>query len=109
MAAGSVTIDLADETATIAFGEDVAMILRKGDVVALSGDLGAGKTTLARAIIRALAGDPRLEVPSPTFTLVQTYDLGRIGLAHLDLYRLSSPDELDELGLEEAIGAGAAL
>ena len=89
-------------------GEDLAMALRPGDVLALSGDLGAGKTTLARGLIRALAGDPGLDVPSPTFTLVQSYDT-RVPVHHFDLYRLSSPAELDELGLDEALSDGAAL
>ncbi len=77
-------------------------------MLALSGDLGAGKTTLARAIIRSLAGDASLEVPSPTFTLVQTYD-ARMPVRHFDLYRLSGPGELDELGLDEARDDGAVL
>jgi tRNA threonylcarbamoyl adenosine modification protein YjeE len=99
---------LADERQTVLFGEDIAAILKPGDVLALEGDLGAGKTTLARAIIRALAGDPSLEVPSPTFTLVQSYDV-RIPARHFDLYRLSDPDELLELGLDEARDEGAVL
>ncbi len=103
------TLPLPDEAATVAFAEDVAAALAPGDLVALSGDLGAGKTTLARALIRALADDPRLEVPSPTFTLVQTYEAGRLAIAHFDLYRLADPGELDELGLDEALAAGAAL
>ena len=70
---------LPDETATTMLGEDLAMALRPGDVLALSGDLGAGKTTLARGLIRAHAGDPGLDVPSPTFTLVQSYDSARAG------------------------------
>ena len=84
------------------------MALRAGDVLALSGDLGAGKTTLARGLIRAMAGDPDLDVPSPTFTLVQSYET-RVPLHHFDLYRLSSPAELDELGLDEMLATGAAL
>lgn len=103
------TLTLPDEAATAAFAEDVAAILAPGDLVALSGDLGAGKTTLARALIRAIADDGRLEVPSPTFTLVQTYAGGRLPVAHFDLYRLADASELDELGLEEAIAGGAVL
>ncbi len=103
------TIDLADEAATDRFAEDVAACLAPGDVIALSGGLGVGKTTFARALIRSLADDPDLEVPSPTFTLAQSYALGPVPVTHFDLYRLASPDELDELGLEEALGHGAAL
>lgn len=99
---------LPDEPATGRLGEDIAAALKPGDVLALSGDLGAGKTTLARAIIRALAADAGLEVPSPTFTLAQSYDL-RIPAHHFDLYRLSGPDELEELGLAEAAADGIAL
>ena len=98
---------LPDEGATTRLGEDLAMALRAGDVLALSGDLGAGKTTLARGLIRAMAGDEGLDVPSPTFTLVQSYDT-RVPLNHFDLYRLGSPDELDELGLDEMLATGAA-
>ncbi|WP_018236123.1 bifunctional tRNA (adenosine(37)-N6)-threonylcarbamoyltransferase complex ATPase subunit type 1 TsaE/phosphotransferase [Ensifer sp. BR816] len=99
---------LKDETATIAFGEDLALALKKGDCVGLSGDLGAGKSTFARAFLRAMADDDSLEVPSPTFTLVQSYDL-RIPVAHFDLYRLADASELDELGFEEALTDGICL
>ena len=99
---------LPDEAATARLGQDLAAALRPGDVLALSGDLGAGKTALARALIRADAGDPDLEVPSPTFTLVQTYDV-RVPISHFDLYRLGSPSELDELGFEEALREGAVV
>ncbi len=99
---------LPDEAATMLLGQDLAVALRPGDVLALSGDLGAGKSTLARALIRANAGDPALEVPSPTFTLVQSY-AGRVPVSHFDLYRLGSPSELDELGFEESLGEGAAV
>ena len=67
----------------------------------LSGDLGAGKTTFARALIRYLAGDETIEVPSPTFTLIQTYELPRFTLVHADLYRLSGAAELAELGFDD--------
>ena len=102
------TLFLADEAATIRFGEDMALILRKGDCLALSGDLGAGKSTFARALIRAVADDPALEVPSPTFTLVQSYAL-RLPIAHFDLYRIADAAELDELGFDEALSDGACL
>ncbi len=99
---------LPDERATLRLGEDLALALRRGDVLALHGDLGTGKTTLARSLIRALAGDPELDVPSPTFTLVQVYE-GRLPIQHFDLYRLSSEEELDELGFDDALEQGAAL
>lgn len=102
-------LDLPSEAATVAFAEDLAAILSKGDVIALVGDLGAGKSTLARALLRAVANDDELEVPSPTFTLVQTYDLPRLSLAHFDLYRLADEGELDELGFDEAIRDGAVI
>ncbi|ADZ72616.1 bifunctional tRNA (adenosine(37)-N6)-threonylcarbamoyltransferase complex ATPase subunit type 1 TsaE/phosphotransferase [Polymorphum gilvum] len=101
--------DLADEAATVRLAEDLAAILAPGDVVTLSGDLGAGKSTFCRALLRALADDPDLEVPSPTFTLVQHYDLPRLPVAHVDLYRIEDPEELDELGLDEGLETGAAL
>lgn len=80
---------------------EVAGVLVAGDVVALSGGLGSGKTAFARALIRHLAGNPDLEVPSPTFTLLQTYDLPGLRLVHLDLYRIGDQNELVELGLDE--------
>jgi N-acetylmuramate 1-kinase len=80
---------------------DIAAALEPGDLVTLSGDLGAGKTTFARALIRHLAGDETIEVPSPTFTLIQTYDLPRFTLVHADLYRLSGAAELVELGFDD--------
>ncbi len=101
-------IVLPDPAATDRLGDDIAAALRPGDLVALSGDLGAGKSALARAILRAVAGDPALEVPSPTFTLVQPYAL-RFPVLHVDLYRLGGPGELDELGIDEALKTGAAL
>lgn len=100
---------LADEAATIALGEDLALALAKGDLVTLSGDLGVGKSSLARAIIRTIANDESYEVPSPTFTLVQAYEELRLPIAHADLYRLSGGDELDELGFDEFLHDGAVL
>ncbi len=109
MAAQFLTLLLHDEAATLGFAQDVAAILASGDVIALSGGLGAGKTTFARALIRALADDDALEVPSPTFTLVQTYVTARLTIAHFDLYRLGSADEVNEIGLADAVAEGAAL
>ena len=104
----ALALDVADEAATARLGNDLAMALRPGDAVALSGDLGAGKTALARAAIRALNG-PDTEVPSPTFTLAQDYPDGALPVLHLDLYRLADPSEADELGIEDALEAGAVL
>ena len=103
------TLALRDEMATAAFAEDVAACLASGDVVALSGDLGSGKTTFARSLLRAVAGDPALEVPSPTFTLVQTYATRTLNVAHFDFYRLTGPADLDETGFGDAVTEGAAL
>ena len=94
---------LADLAATQALAARLAAVARPGDAVLLEGPLGAGKSALARAFLRAAAGDPGLEVPSPTFTLVQSYDLaGGRTAHHFDLYRLSGPDGLVELGWDEA-------
>ncbi len=97
-ASWSFTADLADEVATSALMADLALLIGARDIVTLSGDLGAGKTTAARALIRYLADDETLEVPSPTFTLAQAYDLA-LPVLHVDLYRVNDPGELDELGL----------
>src|SRR6266480_395986 len=98
---GPTTFSLAlpDETATAGLMADLALLIGPGDVITLSGDLGAGKTAAARAMIRYLAADAALEVPSPTFTLVQSYDLPAFPLVHADLYRVSDPAELEEIGL----------
>ena len=90
---------LPDDDATAALGAELAATLQPGDLVILQGDLGVGKTALARAIIRSLADDPRMDVPSPTFALVQPYDTLKGPLLHADLYRLGDPREVDELGL----------
>ena len=97
----SFTVELANEQAMVRFAIDVACALEPGDLVTLTGDLGAGKTTFARALIRYLADDDTIEVPSPTFTLLQTYELPRFDVVHADLYRLSSAAELSELGLDD--------
>src|SRR6195952_2325042 len=90
---------LANETATAHLMADLALLIGPGDVITLSGDLGAGKTAAARALIRYLAGDDTLEVPSPTFTLLQSYDLPPFPVVHADLYRINDPGELAETGL----------
>ena len=93
--------DLVDEQDTIAFARMIAPALQRGDLITLSGDLGAGKTAFARALIRALTDDDQLDVPSPTFTLIQTYETKNFPLLHCDLYRLRDPDELIELGFDD--------
>lgn len=96
---------LPDDAATLAFGGELAALLGPGDIVSLEGELGAGKSALARATIRALAGDPELEVPSPTFALVQPYDTPKGPVLHADLYRLGDAAEADELDLLDTPGA----
>src|SRR5262245_14004732 len=100
-ATSSFSVALPDEHATRRLAIDIANSLKAGDFVTLSGDLGAGKTTLVRTLIRYLAGDPTIEVPSPTFTLMQIYELPQFPLVHTDLYRLSGPAELAELGFDD--------
>jgi N-acetylmuramate 1-kinase len=95
------SVALPDEHATNRLAVDIANSLAGGDFITLSGDLGAGKTTFARALIRYLAGDRTIEVPSPTFTLMQTYDLPQFPLVHADLLRLADPAELTELGFDD--------
>src|SRR5688572_21777180 len=92
------SVALPNETATAHLMADLALLIGPGDVITLSGDLGAGKTAAARAMIRYLAGDDELEVPSPTFTLAQSYEL-TLPLIHADLYRINDVSELEEIGL----------
>jgi tRNA threonylcarbamoyladenosine biosynthesis protein TsaE len=106
------TIHLASESGTRSLAARLAALVRPGDVLCLFGDLGAGKTSFARAFIRALTAADQ-EVPSPTFTLVQIYETGdsadSLTIWHADLYRLSSPDEAAELGIEEAFAEAVVL
>lgn len=98
---------LSSESDTARLGRNLAALLRVGDVVCLEGDLGAGKTTLARALIQSLCGD--ISVPSPTYTLVETYDAPAFTVWHFDLYRLTSPEQIWELGVEEALDQGVTI
>src|SRR3954447_11158348 len=102
-------VALANETATAHLMADLALLIGPGDVITLSGDLGAGKTAAARALIRYLAADETLEVPSPTFTLAQSYDLPSFPLIHADLYRIDDASELEEIGLSPLPEATVAL
>lgn len=101
-------LDLPDEAATARLGVAIAGLLKPGEAICLSGPLGAGKSTLARALVRALTR-PDEDVPSPTFTLVQFYEAWRLNVAHFDLYRLGSPEEAYEIGLDEALDEGCAV
>lgn len=107
MAGKTIEISLPDMAATAALGAGIARGLKAGDAVALDGDLGAGKTALARTVLEALG--VREEVPSPTFTLVQRYETPALIVSHFDLYRIKQESELDELGFDDALAEGAAL
>ena len=107
-AQASLRLDLVDEAATAALAARLARLARRGDVIALDGPLGSGKTAFARAFIHARAAPPE-EVPSPTFTLLQTYDAGEDTIYHFDLFRLTHPDEAVELGIEDAFVEGITL
>ena len=87
----------------------LAKQLNVGDVILLYGDLGAGKTTFARKLIRYMMGNPELEVPSPTFTLVQQYETNTVDIWHFDLYRMESPDEILEIGFDEALATAVSI
>jgi tRNA threonylcarbamoyl adenosine modification protein YjeE len=97
------TTEARDEASTVALAHDIASLLRPGDLVTLTGDLGSGKTTFARALIRTLVGDPTLEAPSPTFTLMQTYEAADYKIVHADLYRIEKAEDLVELGWEDVV------
>jgi len=101
--------DLADQAATERLAQILAGRVRRGDVIGLGGDLGAGKTTFARAFIQARAGERKEDVPSPTFTLAQIYDLPGLAIWHFDLYRLQKAEDAVELGIEEAFAEGVSL
>jgi len=104
----SLDLSLDGEPATVALAERLAGVAGAGDVIALSGALGSGKSVLARAFIRAYCGTAE-DVPSPTFTLVQIYEGGAAPVYHFDLYRLKTSDEVQELGVEEAFAEGISL
>lgn len=101
--------DTKSEEETAALAARLGGALKPGAVLCLWGDLGMGKSVFARALIRALNDDPTLDVPSPTYTLVQDYETPLGPLYHFDLYRLSAPEEVYELGWEEALGQGIAV
>jgi len=101
-------VSVADEDGTRALAAALGSTLAPGDVIALDGTLGTGKTAFARALINALPGDPE-DVPSPTFTLVQTYRRGALEVWHFDLYRIEDPDEAFELGIEDAFAEAVSL
>jgi tRNA threonylcarbamoyladenosine biosynthesis protein TsaE len=103
-----IVIELPDEAATAALATRLARLARRGDVIALKGELGTGKTSFARAFIRSRARNDEI-VPSPTFTLVQVYELPDLSIWHVDGYRLRHPDEASELGLEDAFHDGVSL
>jgi N-acetylmuramate 1-kinase len=103
------TLSDVDEANLVGLAERVALVLRIGDVVTLVGDLGAGKTTFARALIRILLVDRTAEVPSPTFALAQGYVSPRFPVAHFDFYRLASPRDIEEIGFGEALQHGVAI
>ncbi len=102
-------LELADLAATQALARAIAGLVRRGDVIGLGGELGAGKTTFARAFIHAREGGAEEDVPSPTFTLAQVYDVAGLPVWHFDLYRLAKPEDALELGIEDAFAEGVSL
>ena len=102
-------VETQSEAQTIAFARSVADDVQAGDVILLEGDLGMGKSVFSRALIRAVCQNDAQDVPSPTFTLVQTYDSPKGLIWHFDLYRLTDPSEIYEIGWEEALSGGISL
>src|ERR1700745_860603 len=102
-----IVVDLPDETATAALAARTAAVALPTDIIALKGELGAGKTSFARSFIRARGTEE--EVPSPTFTLVQVYDVDPTAIWHFDLYRIRTPEDAWELGIEDAFVEGISL
>ena len=102
-------IEIANEDETRKLADTVASFVGSNDLVTLSGDLGVGKTAFARALIRRLTADPDLEAPSPTFTLMQVYEGANFPIVHADLYRIGNPEELGELGWDEATESALVL
>ena len=103
------TYNFSSEDDTLSFARDFAGTVEPGDIILLEGDLGAGKTAFARAVIQKLNNNPDMAVPSPTFTLVQTYDSPKMEIWHFDLYRLGDPEEIFEIGWEEALSGPLVL
>ena len=108
----AIEVSSANPSETLALAARLAALARPGDVIALAGDLGTGKTTFARGFINALFAAhnlPREDVPSPTFTLVQEYPLPDFTVYHIDLYRIEKPSEIDQLGIEEGFSRDVSL
>ena len=102
-------VELDSEDDTVALARWLAGFTRPGDMLVLSGELGAGKTALARAFLRAATGEPELETPSPTFTILQTYDGAEWPIVHADFYRLADPEDLRQIGFSEAMQGAVTL
>lgn len=105
----SKSISVTDESGTIALAQALAKQTGAGDVILMHGTLGMGKSAFCRAFIREMAGNPDEEVPSPTFTLVQIYETSPVPVWHFDLYRLSDPEEVHELDIEDAFHEAVSL
>ncbi|WP_417815677.1 tRNA (adenosine(37)-N6)-threonylcarbamoyltransferase complex ATPase subunit type 1 TsaE [Thalassospira alkalitolerans] len=103
------TVAVGDQNGTEILAGQLAACAKPGDVILMHGTLGMGKSAFCRAYIRALANNPHEEVPSPTFTLVQVYELDPVPVWHFDLYRLSDPEEVHELDIEDAFADGVSL